>query len=274
MLRTDRLLDGRIAVVTGGGAGIGGAIARLFAAHGAVLEIAEIDAARGADTVRAIGAEGGEACAHTLDVTDGEAVARFGKEVLGRRGRVDVLVNNVGHYLEALPFRHSTPEHWEALYAVNLRHVFAITHAFLPAMVERGGGSIVNLHSVEGLRGYPPDPVYGAFKAAVAHFTTCLAVEVGRKGVRVNGIGPDLIQTPQVDYRAAAAGREALWEVWAPLGRCGEPADVANVALFLASEQSAFVTGHNIPVDGGTRAGGGWYWSPAKRRWVNRPESP
>ena len=108
-------------------------------------------------------------------------------------------------------------------------------------------------------------------KAAAAHFTTSLAVAVGRSGVRVNGIGPDLTQTPQVDYLSGPEGPEDLWPSWTPVGRVGWPEDQARVALFLASDLSAYVTGHNIPVDGGTRAGGGWFYSPKAGRFVNRP---
>ncbi|HUE59819.1 MAG TPA: SDR family oxidoreductase, partial [Acidimicrobiales bacterium] len=105
------------------------------------------------------------------------------------------------------------------------------------------------------------------------HFTTCLAVQVGRYGIRVNGIGPDLTQTPQVDYLAGYEDAERLWESWAPVGRLGWPEDQARVALFLASDLASFVTGHNIPVDGGTRAGGGWFYSPSERRYVSRPRT-
>jgi NAD(P)-dependent dehydrogenase (short-subunit alcohol dehydrogenase family) len=96
---------------------------------------------------------------------------------------------------------------------------------------------------------------------------------VGRHGVRVNGIGPDLTQTPQVDYLSRGEGGEDLWASWAPVGRLGWPEDQARVALFLASDLSGFVTGHNIPVDGGTKAGGGWFYSPSAGRFVNRPET-
>jgi NAD(P)-dependent dehydrogenase (short-subunit alcohol dehydrogenase family) len=125
---------------------------------------------------------------------------------------------------------------------------------------------------VEGLRGYPAEPVYAAMKAAAAHFTTSLAVSVGRHGIRVNGVGPDLTQTPQVDYLTGSEGHEDLWSSWAPVGRLGWPDDQARVVLFLASDLSSFVTGHNVPVDGGTKAGGGWFFSPAERRFVNRPK--
>ena len=269
------LLADRVAVVTGGGAGIGAAVARLFAAHGAAVEIAEVDAARGAEVERSIRERGEDARSSTLDVRDADAVRAFADDVQGRRGRVDVLVNNVGDYLRAVPFSRSDPAHWDALYRVNLHHVFLVTQAFLPEMMRRRSGSIVNVSSVEGLRGYPADPVYGAFKAAVVHFTRCLALELGRRGIRVNGVAPDLTQTPQVDYRALVSpGEEAMWESWAPLGRVGEPEDQAAVVLFLASDLSRFVTGHTLPVDGGTLAGGGWFWSPADRRWTNRPKRP
>ena len=266
----NRLLDGRVVVVTGGGDGIGGAVSRLFAQHGGIIEIAEVDAQRAERTVADISARGGAAQAHVVDVTRPADVERLAAAVLDRHGRVDVLVNNVGDYRPLVRFADSTDESWEAMYQINLRHVFAVTHAFIGSMVKQRRGTIVNLHSVEGLRGYPGEPVYGAMKAAVAHFTTNLAVLYGRHGIRVNGIGPDLTQTPQVDYLSGYEDYDALWTSWAPVGRLGWPEDQARVALFLASDMSGFVTGHNIPVDGGTKAGGGWYYSPSEHRFANR----
>jgi len=269
----NRLLDGRVAVITGGGVGIGGAIARLFAQHGAHVEIAEIDPERGGATVADITAAGGSARAHTCDVTDAAQVDAFAAAVLAEHSTVQVLVNNVGDFRPLVRFRSSTPESWKAMYDINLFHIFAVTRAFLDPMIEGGGGSIVNVHSVEGMRGYPGDPVYGAMKGAAAAFTTDLAVMVGRQGIRVNAIGPDLCQTPQVDYLTGWQGLEHMWTSWAPVGRLGWPEDQARVALFLASDLSSFVTGHNIPVDGGTKAGGGWFYSPTERRFVNRPRT-
>ena len=269
----NRLLAGKVAVVTGGGAGIGGAISRLFAQHGALVEIADIDGDAGMAAVADIEMGGGWARAHAVDVTRADDVARLAIDVLEEHDTVDVLINNVGDYRPLVPFRTSSPESWQAMYEVNLFHVFAVTHAFLAPMVIAGRGAIVNVHSVEGLRGYPGDPVYAAMKAAVAHFTTSLAVQEGRHGIRVNAIAPDLTQTPQVDYRTGWEDAEHLWPSWAPVGRLGWPDDQARAALFLASDLSAFVTGHNLPVDGGTLAGGGWYWSPTERRFVNRPRT-
>lgn len=266
-----RLLDGKVAVVTGGGDGIGGAISRLFAAHGALVEIAEIDPDRAATKEAEIAAAGGVARAHVVDVRIDDQVAAFAADVIERHaGRVDVLVNNVGDFRPLVRFHKSDAASWDEMYQINLRHFFSVTRAFLDAMIGSGGGSIVNVHSVEGMRGYPGEPVYGAMKGAVAHFTTCLAAEQGRNGIRVNGIGPDLTQTPQVDY-GPVSDHDHMWEAWAPVGRLGWPEDQARVALFLASDMSSFVTGHNVPVDGGTKTGGGWFWSPTQRRFTNRP---
>lgn len=268
----NRLLDGKVAVVTGGGVGIGAGIAELFADHGATVEIAEIDADRAASVGEAIAAGGGRARAHVVDVRTEDGVAALADAVLADHGSIDVLVNNVGDYRPLVRFHESDADSWEAMHRINLWHLFAVTRAFLNPMVEHGGGSIVNLHSVEGMRGYPGEPVYAAMKAAAAHFTTSLAVTYGRKGIRANGIGVDLTQTPQVDYTAGYEEHEHLWEAWAPVGRLGWPMDQARVALFLASDLSSFVTGHNIPVDGGTLAGGGWFHSPTEGRFVNRPK--
>ncbi|MEY4165343.1 MAG: 3-oxoacyl-[acyl-carrier-protein] reductase FabG [Actinomycetota bacterium] len=267
------LLDGKVAVVTGGGAGIGAAICELFARHGAVLEVAEIDADRARSIEDIVKAVGGRITVQVVDVTDAKQVDDFAADVLRRHGTIDVLVNNVGDFRPNVPFRESSPESWKTMYDLNLGHIFGVTRAFINPMTEAGHGSIINFHSVEGMRGYAGEPVYGAMKAAAAHFTTCLAVHVGRFGVRVNGIGPDLTQSPQVNYLKGWEESDHLWPSWSPVGRLGWPEDQARVALFLASDMSSFVTGHNIPVDGGTKAGGGWFWSPTENRFVNRPRT-
>jgi NAD(P)-dependent dehydrogenase (short-subunit alcohol dehydrogenase family) len=268
----NRLLDGRVAVVTGGGDGIGGATSRLFAQHGAIVEVAEVDPERAERVVAEISAAGGQAHATVIDVRDVDAVDAFAADVLERRGHLDVLVNNVGDFRPLVRFEQSGPESWNDMFEINFRHFLSVTRAFIPSMRERKHGVIVNVHSVEGMRGYPGEPVYGAFKAAVAKFTTDIAVRYGRDGIRANGIGPDLTQSPQVDYLTGWEDHDDLWTSWAPVGRLGWPEDQARVALFLASDMSAFVTGHNIPVDGGTKAGGGWFYSPTEHRFANRPK--
>jgi NAD(P)-dependent dehydrogenase (short-subunit alcohol dehydrogenase family) len=237
----------------------------LFRQHGAIVEVAEVDPARAATS--------SADHATVIDVRDDDAVTRWANEVLERRGRVDVLINNVGDYRPLVRFEQSTPDSWSAMIDINFRHVVAVTRAFLDSMIARRHGVIVNVHSVEGMRGFPGEPVYGAMKAAVAAFTTDMAARYGRDGIRVNGIGPDLTQSPQVDYLAGYEDLDDKWEAWAPLGRLGWPEDQARVALFLASDMASFVTGHNIPVDGGTKAGGGWFWSTDERKFTNRPRN-
>lgn len=272
------MLVDRVAVVTGGAGGIGAATARLFAAHGAHVVIADVDAERAGATVAEIAAGGGSALAITTDVRDDEQVAALAKAVRDRFHRVDVLINNVGHWLRHPgDFVDTDPRFWDDLYRINLHHVFAVTHAFLPAMVERGSGTVVNVSSVEGLRGYPEDPVYAAFKAAVIGFTRSLAVQVGAHGVRVNAIAPDVTESLQVPYTQWLSDEEhEQWPRWVPVGRMGRPQDQARVILFLASELSAFVTGHTIATDGGTGAAGGWFRSTRRpgRQWTNRPIDP
>jgi len=261
------LLDGRVAVVTGGAGGIGRATVELFAAEGAVVHLVDIAADRSAEVAEATGAT-----AHVLDVRESEAVAALGAAV----GRADVLVNNVGHWVRVVDFVASDPEHWEALHQVNLVHVLRVTRAFLPGMIESGGGSIVNVSSIEGVRGYPPDPVYGAYKAAVNHFTRSLAVQVGDRGVRVNAIAPDVTDSLQVPYeRMVPEDQRHLWPRWVPVGRMGVPEDQARIILFLASDQSAFVTGQVIGTGGGTEAAGGWFRTDRNPTgWTNRPVDP
>lgn len=253
----------RTAVVTGGGGGIGRATVERLTRDGFAVVFADIDEAR----AREVAAETG-AIAVIADVTTTEGVAVLVDAIEG--DSVHALVNNVGHYLRPTPFAKSDAAHWDALDAINLRHVFAVTHALLPRVIA-ARGAIVNVSSVEGLRGYPVDPVYGAYKAAVIHFTRCLALELGGRGVRVNAIGPDITQTIQVDYSNIAESDRERWQVWAPVGRMGEPADQADVIAFLVSDDARFVTGHCIPTDGGTLAGGGWFRIAGTGRWTNRP---
>ncbi|HEY0225781.1 MAG TPA: SDR family oxidoreductase [Mycobacterium sp.] len=278
LTHTGALLADRVAVVTGGGGGIGAATAQLFARHGAQVIIVDVDAGLAQRTADEITTSGGSAVSFIADVRDSDQVDGLARSVLDRFGRVDVLVNNVGHWLRHPgSFVDTDPQLWDELYRINLHHVFLVTQAFLPAMIGRHRGSIVNVSSVEGLRGYPEDPVYAAFKAAVIQFTRSLAVQVGRDGVRVNAIGPDVTESLQVPYSQwLSPDEQAQWPQWVPVGRMGLPEDQANVILFLASDLSAFVTGHTIPTDGGTGAAGGWFRSSrrADREWTNRPIAP
>nr|WP_205878074.1 SDR family NAD(P)-dependent oxidoreductase [Mycobacterium gordonae] len=272
------LLTGRVAVVTGGAGGIGAATSRLFAEHGARVVIADIDDERAQRTADEIASSGGTARAVATDVRDEEQVAALAATVRDRYGGIDVLVNNVGHWVRHPgSFAGTDPDLWDELYRVNLHHVLLVTRAFLPMMIAQRAGAIVNVSSVEGLRGYPEDPVYAAFKAAVIQFTRSLAVQVGGDGVRVNAIGPDVTESLQVPYSQwLSPDEQSRWPHWVPVGRMGLPEDQARVILFLASDLSSFVTGHTIPTDGGTGAAGGWFRSSRRsgRDWTNRPFDP
>lgn len=269
-------LDHQIALVTGGGGGIGAETAATLAAAGAHVIVVDKEPGLLETSLAAIADAGGRAEGELVDVTDDDEVAGLAGRVLERHGRLDVLVNNVGHYLRPRQFERSGADHWDALYKVNVHHVFSVTRAFVPSMIDHKAGSIINVSSVEGLRGYPADPVYGAFKAAVVQFTKSLGAQLGLFGIRVNGVAPDLTQSIQVDYSAMSEGYEEMWKVWAPVGRIGQPADQADVILFLASDLSRWVTGHTIPTDGGSLAQSGWNRSHKVpgRTWTNRPLDP
>ena len=271
------LLHEKVAVVTGGAAGIGGGVSRRLAGEGATVVINDIDEELLTATVREIGrSDGPDAIAVPGDIraqATVDEVARVASAVDG--GRVDILVNNVGDYRPSGRFLTTSPQEWNALYAINLEHVFRCTRAIAPAMVARGQGSIVNVSTVEASRGIPDCAVYSAFNAGVNAFTRSLAVELGPSGVRVNAIAPDLADTLQTPAAAMLRGRDpAMVRHWSPLGHFGQPDEYADVVVFLASELSRYVTGHVIPVDGGTIAASGWYLRASGRGWTNMPDLP
>ena len=270
------LLDGRVAVVTGGAAGIGGGASRRLAAHGATVVVNDIDPVLLEEAVAEIAAAGGSAVAVAGDIRHDATVAALAAAAAAvADGRIDVLVNNVGDYRPNGRFLKTGPDEWQALYALNFEHVLRCTRAMAPAMVERRSGSIVNVSTVEAFRGIPANAVYSAFNAAVNAFTRSLAVELGRDGVRVNAIAPDLADTRQTSAASMLRGRDPdMVRHWVPLGRFGHPDDYGDVIVFLASEMSRFVTGHVIPVDGGTLAASGWYMRSDGRGWTNLPDAP
>lgn len=270
------LLTDKVAVVTGGGGGIGRGISEAFAAHGARVVVAEVDEERARETVDTINARGdGESLAVVVDVRERADVERLAGATYDAFGRCDVLVNNVGHYLyRGLRFLDTDEEQWDALYAVNLKHMFLCTKAFAPGMVDQRSGSIVNVSTVEAFRGIPNQVVYSAFKAGITQFTKSLALDLGNDGVRVNAIAPDLTETLQVPYsRWVDADQRHLIPTWVPVGRFGTPDDLAGCAVFLASDLSAFVTGTTIHADGGSLAAGGWFRTE-RGGWTNRPLAP
>ncbi len=271
------LLTGKVAVVTGGGGGIGRGISEAFAAHGARVVIAEIDAGRATETEAAITDAGGDSAAVVTDVRDADQVGIVRDATLERYGRVDVLVNNVGHYVirGGADFVDTTPDQWHEIYRANLEHVFLCTRAFVPLMIEQGdGGSVISLSTVEAFRAIPRMAVYSAFKSGITAFTKSLALELGGHGIRVNAIAPDLTQSLQVRYdKWVPEEQQHLIPTWVPVGRFGTADDLAGVALFLASDLSGFVTGTTVHADGGSLAAGGWF-RREDGTWTNRPLRP
>ena len=264
----------RVTVVTGGARGIGGAVSRRFARAGDLVVLNDIDEEAASAARREIEQAGGRCVLAVGDITDDDVAAEVARTALAAGdGRIDVLVNNVGDFRPASrTFLHSTPEQWQRLYELNLRHVLALTHAVLPTMVDQGSGVVVNNSTVEAYRGIPASAPYSAYNAGVSAFTKSLAVEVGKYGIRVNAVAPDLADTEQTPAAAMLRGRDPeLVRSWVPLGRFGEPDDYARVVEFLASEGAGFVTGHTIPVDGGTLAASGWYARADGKGWSNLP---
>jgi NAD(P)-dependent dehydrogenase (short-subunit alcohol dehydrogenase family) len=270
------LLEGRIAVVTGGAAGIGGGVTRRLASEGATVVVNDIDEALLDSIVNEVESTGGRIVPAPGDIRDPETVARLAA-VAGSidDDRIDVLVNNVGGFRPTGAFFKAGEENWQAMYAINLEHVFRCTKAIAPKMMAKGRGSIVNVSTVEAIRAMPGMPVYSAFNAGIIAFSKSMAVDLGRYGVRVNVIAPDLADTLATPADVQLNGRSpAMTAHWSPVGRYGHPDEYGNVVLFLASDLSSFMTGSVLPVDGGTLAAGGWYLRMDKKRFTQSPEAP
>jgi NAD(P)-dependent dehydrogenase (short-subunit alcohol dehydrogenase family) len=247
-------LAGEVAIVTGAGRGIGSEIARRFAAEGAQVVVADLDVAAAADTAEDIIHSGGQAAAMRVDVAEPADVQRLIDETLRRFGRLDVLVNNAGIGLNQ-PFLTTTLEQWELQLKVNLTGTFLCGQAAARAMVDNGGGRIVNVASISGQRGGQGRAAYGAAKAGVILLTKVMAVELSPLGVRVNAISPGPVDTDQSRATHTPSTRQAYYDR-IPAGRYGERSEVAAAALFLASADSSFVNGHVLNVDGGFNAAG------------------
>ncbi|MGJ7525400.1 SDR family NAD(P)-dependent oxidoreductase [Variovorax sp. GB1P17] len=265
-------LHGKVAWVTGGGAGIGRAIALAYAQLGARVAVAEADPGRAASLQAALNAQGVDALVSCTDVRDAGQVDACIAAIEQRYGRLDVLVNNVGDFLRIFGrFERHSEAQWEQLYDINLKQVFRVTRAALPLMLRtEGDRSIINLSTIEAFRGIPNCPVYSAFKAGLIGFTRSLAVGQAPRGIRVNAIAPETTDSLQVDLSGLPPLLRENPQHWVPLGRYGRPRDVAGAAVFLASELSSWVTGTTLHVDGGALAAGGFYRTP-EGHWTNAP---
>ncbi|SDK08980.1 3-oxoacyl-[acyl-carrier protein] reductase [Actinopolyspora mzabensis] len=251
-------LSERVAVVTGAGRGIGAGIAEKLASDGATVAVVDLDESTCAETVRRITDAGGSALAVAADVTDSDSVERAFARIAEQLGTVGVLVNNAGVTKDNMLFKMSEQD-WDAVMGVHLRGAFLCSKAAQQQMVPQRWGKIVNLSSVSAL-GNRGQANYSTAKAGVQGFTKTLAIELGPFGINVNAIAPGFIVS---DMTAATAERlgmtfEQLQEGAAaetPVRRVGQPADIANAVSFLTSEQSSFVTGQTLYVDGGRKLG-------------------
>lgn len=247
-------LAGKVALVTGAGSGIGRAIAERFGAEGARVIVNDLYRERADETAERIVAAGGQAVGIQADVTQAAAVEALVARGLAAFGHIDVLVNNAGASQgdDILTIDEST---WDWNLDVVLKSAFLCSKAVLPQMIERRSGAIVNISSVNGLAGLGEE-AYSAAKAGMNLLTKNMAVKYGRFGIRVNAVCPGTIRTPiwgpRLQQDPAIFDRLAKWY---PLGRVGEPEDVANAALFLASDEASWITGALLVVDGGLLAG-------------------
>lgn len=247
------LLENKVAIVTGAASGIGAASARRFAAEGAAVVVADVREAKAADVARQIGDDGGHAVAVQVDVADAASVEALVADTVSRFGGLDVLFNNAGTLRPGTAVELSV-EDWDFVMGVNVRSVFLGAKYAVPAMEARGGGSIINTASVSGLHGDGGAVVYAASKAAVINLTRALSTDHAPAGIRVNAICPGTIQTPPVLRMVSNPGVLELNVNAHALGRLGRPEEIAAAAVWLASDESSFVTGEAINVDGGLRA--------------------
>jgi NAD(P)-dependent dehydrogenase (short-subunit alcohol dehydrogenase family) len=260
------LLEDKVAIVTGAGSGIGAASALRFATEGAAVVVADIRLHKARETVDAIAAAGGQALAVETDVADAGSVAALVDTAVDAFGGLDVLFNNAGTLRPGTAVELSV-EDWDLVMAVNVRSVFLGAKYAVPVMEARGGGSIINTASVSGLHGDGGSVVYSASKAAVINLTRALSTDHARSGIRVNAICPGAIETPPVQRMMQHPGARELNERVHALGRIGRPDEIAAAAVWLASDESSFVTGEALVVDGGLRA-----QSPMGRLVDPRPE--
>jgi NAD(P)-dependent dehydrogenase (short-subunit alcohol dehydrogenase family) len=252
------LLAGRIAAVTGGGSGIGRAIALGYARQGARVVILDVNAAAAALTAKTILQEGGEAWSLQFDVTERDMCRERAAEIGETIGNVSILVNNAGiNRRNAFTAdRETVIKDWQDIMSVNLNGVFNVTHAFL-GQLRATRGRIVNIASIQSFMHVrtPNSPAYTTSKHGVLGLTRALAAELGKDGVRVNAIGPGLIETPLNEQ--ARANNPEIVKIFldhTPLGRTGKPEDIVGPAIFLASDLSAYVTGSIVMADGGYRS--------------------
>ncbi|MGH2541794.1 MAG: SDR family NAD(P)-dependent oxidoreductase [Ardenticatenaceae bacterium] len=253
-------LEGKVALITGAGSGIGRATAVLFAAEGAKVAASDVNEVEALQTVNDVKAMGGEAAPVTGDVSDAADAERMVRAAVDTFGRLDILVNSAGvSGRNALPQGASPEAVWERVMDVNLKGTFLVSWHAVVEMERGGGGSIINLASIMGLVGYPEGMgggfnAYAPSKGGVVQFTRNLAIDYAKKGIRVNCICPGYVETNLTKGLTENPELKARLEERHPMGRLGRPEEIARAALFLASDESSFMTGAPLIVDGGYTA--------------------
>jgi len=247
------LLENKVAIVTGAGSGIGEASALRFAEEGAAVVAVDIRGTKAQETATAINDQGGHAIAMEVDVAEAADVERMVADTVSQLGGLDVLFSNAGTLRPGSVVELSV-EDWDLVMGVNVRSIFLGGKYAVPAMIERGGGSIVNTASISGLHGDGGAVVYAASKAAVINLTRAMATDHSADGIRVNAVCPGTIETPPVKRMVADPAIMQVNLDAHSMGRLGQPEEIAAAALWLASEESSFVTGEHLVVDGGLRS--------------------
>lgn len=244
-------LNGKVAIVTGAASGIGRTCAQFFARDGASVVVSDIDEQGGQQTVQLIKDAGGEAILVLTDVSDHRQCKQLVDQTVERFGRLDYACNNAGIGGEQNPTADYSIEGWQKMIGINLSGVFYCMKYEIPEMLKSGGGAIVNVASILGRVGFYGAPAYVSAKHGVVGLTQNTAVEYGERGIRVNAVGPGFIRTPMISELEEDPETHQRLVSLHPIGRLGEPEEVAELVIWLCSDKASFVTGAYYPVDGG-----------------------